>query len=486
MAKNNKDVQAEAAEQQDPFEMSPEVIRMADGCFDRADEAAQRNNYDYAIALYIEGLRYNPNATDRGHKALMETAHHRKQAGKKGGWSAKKARMKAGMLQTMGKKKEGFLKLEEAMSADPDNHVDLAQLAQMAQSLGWNDAAVFFTDKAMEAARNKGKMSESIAVQAANIYETNERFRDAMLSLQEAEKLDKSGTGKHMKRIRDLAARTSIGDSGFDKAESFRDVIKDEKTAAASERQRVLTAEEELVEEAKQREADLEQNPDDINSMITIGDTYARAGHDEDALKWYRKARTTAGGGDYRIKVKMDDLRIRQMRQKIREVAQKLRENPDDEQFKAQHQELLDKQNEMELEIYAERSSEYPTEMGYRFELGLRQYRADQIDEAIGSFQTSARDPKRKIVSLNMLGKCFFQRKLFQEAAAQFRTAIEAHELEGDPTWKELRYNLALTYEAMKNYDEAAERYSEIVMADYNYRDAAKRLQEIREKTEQQ
>ena len=71
-----------------------------------------------------------------------------------------------------------------------------------------------------------------------------------------------------------------------------------------------------------------------------------------------------------------------------------------------------------------------------------------------------------------------------QEAAAQFRAAIEAHEYQGDDMWKELRYNLGLTYEAMKQHEKAINCYSEIVMMDFQYRDAAKRLQEIRAKLE--
>lgn len=467
-----------------PFEGSPEVRKMAEGCFNSADEAARRNNYDYAITLYLEGLRYNPDDVERGHKPLYETALRRRATGRAGGWSSKTASFKSNMLQMAGKKKDAFVEMEKSMTGTPESYLDLQALALAAYNLGLKETPVFFVEQMLETASKANKLSESLFVQAAKIYEGRAYYRQAMVCLQEAEKFDKLNTQRHMKRIRDLAARVTIDKTQMAEADSFRDLLKNKDQAQESASQKVRTVEDELIERAEKLVMELKQKPNDLNLMIQIGDTYARASADELAMKYYRQGRAASGGADYRIKVKMDDLVIRDYRTKLRALDEKLQAAPGDPALTAERTEIIKKRDQLELEVYTERVREYPTDMSMRYELGRRLYRLNQIEAAIGAFQMAFRDPKHKIVSLNMLGKCFFNRKMNQEAAAQFRAAIAAHEFQGDDMWKELRYNLGLTYEAMKQYEKAINCYSEIVMMDFQYRDAAKRLQDLRTKLE--
>jgi TolA-binding protein len=81
-----------------------------------------------------------------------------------------------------------------------------------------------------------------------------------------------------------------------------------------------------------------------------------------------------------------------------------------------------------------------------------------------------------------MLGRCFLAKKLYQEAQGQFETAIQQYELTTDPLAKELRYNLAMSFESQNKLPQAVEWYSVIVQQDYQYQDAAKRLEALRRK----
>jgi len=52
--------------------------------FERARKAADTQNYDYAIEMYLDGLRCDPDALEQGHLRLYELALHRQgQDGKK-------------------------------------------------------------------------------------------------------------------------------------------------------------------------------------------------------------------------------------------------------------------------------------------------------------------------------------------------------------------------------------------------------------------
>jgi len=70
------------------------------------------------------------------------------------------------------------------------------------------------------------------------------------------------------------------------------------------------------------------------------------------------------------------------------------------------------------------------------------------------------------------------------EAQSQFETAIGQYEIADNALGKELRYHLAKTFEAQNKVPQAIEWYSVIVQGDYQYRDAAKRLESLRKRVE--
>jgi tetratricopeptide (TPR) repeat protein len=167
-------------------------------------------------------------------------------------------------------------------------------------------------------------------------------------------------------------------------------------------------------------------------------------------------------------------------RRHIRELNEQIEAEPDRQDLKAKRKEINEEREAFELKAFEERHKQYPTDLAIRYELGLRQYAKKAYDDAIVSFQTTTRDPKRRTQSLNMLGKCFFAKKLYREAQSQFENAIEQYELHDDPLAKELRYNLARTFEIQDKGDQAIEWYSVIVQQDYQYQDVAKRLEQLR------
>ena len=68
------------------------------------------------------------------------------------------------------------------------------------------------------------------------------------------------------------------------------------------------------------------------------------------------------------------------------------------------------------LENCQERAERYPTMLEFRFELGERLLRMDQVNEAIQAFQKAQNSPKHKLDSLNYLGQCFMKRGMHDMA----------------------------------------------------------------------
>lgn len=460
----------------------PEVKAMADGCFERAEQATVRGNFDYAMNLYLEGLRYNPHDIEKGHRGLRDCALRRSNQGKRGGLGSLLGQAKGAFSQMLGRHKDTMLALEEALARDPQNVVLLMQLMQTARRQQMPDLAVWFGEIAAEETLRTKKPQKQVFTTLADLYEKAGRFADSVNALSTALRIDPSDRSLG-KQMRDLSARASIDEGKLDSVSDFKDMIRDRRQAAAAATQQVVRTHEQLESQYEELQAALDADPQNPVKMQALAECQARRGNVDVAMTLLQTALDQTK--EYRYKARMDDIRMAELRQSIRDIDEALEKEPERADLKAKRQKTVEEQATLELDIYTERQRQYPTDMSIRYELGLRQFLSKKYDEAIVSFQTSTRDPKRRIQALNMLGKCFYARKLFTEAQAQFETAIKQYESSSDPMAKELRYNLAKTFEVQDKVLQAIEWYSAIVQQDYQYKDTAKRLEALRKKAKE-
>jgi len=470
-----------ADESEGAVELAPEIRAMADGCFERAEEATVRNNFDYAIRLYLDGLRYNPLDIERGHRGLRDCALRRRNQGKGGGLGSLLGQIKGAASQMLGRHKDTLLSLEAAWARDPQNITLVMQLMQTARRMEYTDVAIWFGEIAAEETLRSKKPQKQAFTTLADLYEGQERFQDAVNALSQAVRIDPSDRTLD-KRARDLSARASIEKGKLEEVGDFHDMIRDRAQASSSATQQVVRTREQLEAQYDELKTALDADPENAVKMQALAMCEARRGHLDEALGLLQTALDKTG--EYRFKSRMDDIRMAEFRRVLRALNEQIRTEPDRDDLKGNRRQVIEKRDEFELALYQERQNQYPTDMEIRFELGVRQFRAGHYDDAIVSFQTSTRDPKRRIHALNMLGKCFYTKKLYLEAQGQFETAIQQYEMASDPLGKELRYNLAKTFEVQGKAPQAIEWYSVIVQQDYQYLDVAKRLQALRQQTQ--
>ena len=465
--------------------ITPEAREMATGCFQRGKEATVRGNFDYAMHLFLDGMRYNPTDVE-GHKGLRECALKRRSVGKGGGLGAllgqaKEAwsQAKGAWSQMLGRQKDAMLERVEALGRDPQNVTLLMQIMQTSRRLDYVDVAIWYGEIAAEETLKTRKPQKQVFTTLADMYESQRRFQDAVNALTTAIKIDPADRMLD-KRARDLSASASIEDGKLESVSDFRDMIRDRRQAAASATQQVVRTREQLDAQFKELKAEYDADPKNLFKLQALADCQWRRGEVDDALGLLSKALESTK--EYRFKSRMDHIRMSEYQRLIRELNEQLEAEPGRADLKAKRQEIIVQRDAFELEVFTERQQQYPTDMGIRYELGVRQYRKGLHDEALVSFQQATRDPKRHIQALNYLGRCFVAKGLLQEAQNQFETAIQQYELTGDPLAKELRYNLAMVFEAQNKFPQAIEWYSGIVQQDYQYRDAAKRLEILRRK----
>ena len=463
-----------------PGEMAPENRRMADSYFDRAAQATLKGNFDYALRLYMDGLKYNPRDVEKGHKGLRELSLQRRGSGKGGGIGSLFTQAKGMFSQTLGRPKDAMMDLLSAVASNPQNITLLAQLMQTARRLDYIDVAIFWGEAARdESLRTKKKPQKQIFTTLADMYESIKDYQKALDALTFAIKID-PGDRTLDQRCKNLAAQVSIDSSKLESVKGFHDIILDKAQAAKSAGQKVIHTEEQLEAQYLELKAAYEADPKNGAKISALADCQYRRGKLDEAMALLQSAYDQAK--EYRFKMRMDDIHMSEYRRILREIKDQLDADPSRADLKAKRQEVVAERDAFELAVFNERQKQYPTDMNVRYELGVRQHHVGQHDDAIVSFQQATRDPKRRIHALNMLGRCFFAKKLYQEAQSQFETGIQQYEMTTDPLAKELRYNLAMSFEAQAKWPQAIEWYSVIVQQDYQYRDAAKRLESLRKK----
>jgi tetratricopeptide (TPR) repeat protein len=113
----------------------------------------------------------------------------------------------------------------------------------------------------------------------------------------------------------------------------------------------------------------------------------------------------------------------------------------------------------------------YPTDLRMKYEYGFRLLINKEYDKAIPLFQEAQREPQCRLAALDKTGVCFFLKGWFVDAIDIFSQALRVCEVRDSDIGKELRYNLARSYEENKQADKALEVYRKLAQIDFNYKD---------------
>jgi len=121
------------------------------------------------------------------------------------------------------------------------------------------------------------------------------------------------------------------------------------------------------------------------------------------------------------------------------------------------------------------RVEKFPTDLAIRFELGVLQFQAGKIGEAIAEFQKAQNNPHKRTAAMSYLAQCFAKRKMFDSAVRTLQNAIK-EKVVFDDEKKDLIYNLACVLESMEKKAEANEQFLLIYETDAAYKDVAAKV----------
>jgi tetratricopeptide (TPR) repeat protein len=449
--------------------------------FKHAEQVAEMGNWDFAIEMYLEGIKREPENIERGYQALRKVSLERKLKGGK----------PAGMMEAIKRRgKEPIEKLACALfllAKDPGSVSHMLGVMKAAEEGKLTTVVKWICDIILEAERQAKKPNKSILVQLIAAYESVQEYPKAIQACELALRTYPDDDPLQNK-LRDLGATNTRVAGKYGEVGAFSKGVKDmdkQKALAQSEYvQQTVAARELRVEAARKDYLATPKVMGKIHGLVDALCKMEEESFENEAIDVLTKAHSDTQA--YQFKARIDDIKMAQMKRRER----KLQEAGDKDTAAEQARTRL----AFEMQVYQERAKEYPTDLNIKYELGIRQLASNLYDDSIASLQQSQRDPRRHVSSLTLLGRAFAAKKWFREAAETYEKALSV-ELPEDRA-KVLRYHFGDVLEKMADgatvpkdrlaiYEKTLDQFSQVAQMDLRFRDVAQRIEAIRKKIEE-
>lgn len=435
----------------------------------KAEEAARRRNYDFAIQLYQQLLEIDPDVGEAraGLRAALRKRHESKKGGKlfgkikgAGPLTVAKGLIKAKKFDAAAKQIEIYL---ASNPMEPDANL---QLGICLESAGhYKSALAVYEFLADIAPRNPEGLKRAGGMMRVNgdVQKALDYYERAL----EADPRDRDA----IKARKDLAAEAALERSRFDEVEHSRDQIVDKDEAARIERsQRIHRSEDELKEDLERLESRFAEDPSDVDVMVEMAGVHEKLRDPEAALDMAKRALSyRKDSSDLKDKVAV--LELKAIKKAI------ARADRDGDQAEADR--LEGRLREIELEDLQRRLELTPGDARLRLDLGRAFLRQDRPDEAAAELQKATQDPRTENEARIELARCFHQKGYLDLAKKEFEKALAARPAV-DERAREILYNLGAIAEAEGNVAEARSYYARIFEVDIGYRDVAAKMEQLK------
>jgi tetratricopeptide (TPR) repeat protein len=451
-----------------------EIPRELRQIYQKGSDALLRENYDYAVDLFIQVLEKEPTFYE-GRKALRN-AQAQKSGG--GGGFLKRAfsnttsapLIAKGQIALKRNPAEALNIGEQILNSDANSSPGHRLIADAAIALDMPRTAVLSLELLFRNSPKDKKTAIQLANMLAEIGEAR-RAETILMTLAAANPSD----AELSQALKDLSARKTLSEGGYDALAdgkgSYRDILKNEDEAKSLEQaNRVQKSEDQAQRLINEYEARLKTEPNNLKVLRNLAELYTQKKQFDLALKNYEKIKATeAGASDASIDSDIARVISRRFDHQIEQLDATA---PDYTERVAQ---INAEKQAYRISACQKRVDRNPTDLAMRFEMGVLYFEAGKINEAIQEFQKSKTNPNKKVASMNYLAQCFAKRKMFDLAAKTFQEAIKEKPA-FDEEKKDLIYNLGTVLEAMEKKEEAIEQFKLIYEVDIGYKDVAAKI----------
>ena len=462
--------------------------------YEKACEAVERGNDEYAIKLFQEILTYRPEHLESRQKLRDSVKRKFRKEGVKSAGAAAYAKGIVPLVRmhvyTLTKKFDLALhESEKFLALDPDNVVALSNLGKAATAiLECIPTAVWVYESILEQRPNDVKTLRILGDLYEMLYENDKKpeYLDKASGYYERLLRVKPDAREVETKLRDLAARKTIK-KGWDRVNArdkgaFTEVLRDGtqmEDQRAGEDQ-VIRTEDDLDRNLKRVKGDIEKEPNSKKLVIQLGDLYRRGKrYDEAKAEYLNAKRIDANDGS--IDERLGDLQIEVFDVQIDDLQEEIRKETAPQGSNEKVAAMAAERDRFATKEYAARVKVRPTDLPLRYRLGVLLYNAADIDGAFAEFQQARNSPQFRRSATTYCGMCLYKKGMFDLSVQMFEDAVK-DSVTVDHEQKNILYNLGLAAEKMGDLKKAEAAYKKLFNADINYRDVNKKIEELYKK----
>jgi tetratricopeptide (TPR) repeat protein len=441
--------------------------------FKYGNEAAIKDNFDYAIQMYKEACKLDPEHLIY-RQALRGIARKKfgndpAKVGRLVGARNQPIRMRARSAKSKGHHAQALEACEEALAHNPWDVEASRTAAEAAEQLGLKELAQWLLEVVASQANDVDFFKYM-----AHVHELNNAWQKAIAAWERVKKLSPYDEDAN-RQINSISASATIHRSGLGDALSKRATGSSGPEAGAPDledlKQPQLSPEERWQKE-------IEDDPTQIGPYLQFSDHLRKRGKLDDAEKLLARG-LRAVPDDPALRREYAEVQVARIQRAIASWQKKCRDRPDDDAARAKLEQLETKLVEYETDELKRRIKHTPGDMHLQYELGLRLAKAGQHRDAIAAFQQARSSPALRVRALHNAGLSFEAEGQLKLAERNYMDALKAVEADDLATLNAIHYRLGRVHEALGNTAAAEEHYNEVAANDYGYLDVAQRLRSL-------
>ncbi len=397
--------------------------------FSHARTVEETGNFEYAMKLWLDGLKWDPSSMNGLEAFFKLTAKHLSDpASKKKGIGKEVERTVSGKTDV-----DRFLYSILRWGLEPADQTLAVRAMEAAAKAGLAEPGYWIGERAFATVVASPKPRKDLLMKVVESFQKIGSYDKAVQAAEQALKVDPTD-GNLSAFIRSLAAQATMAKGGYEKsgeAGGFRRNIRDaDKQRMLEDADRIVKTDDTIDRLLAAAKEEYKQRPNDLPTIDKLAKLLRERGRPKDeetAHQLYMKAFEDTK--QFRFREQAGDIRVRQARRKIEELSKMLETKPGDEMLNRMQAQAQQEMAELELAEHRLRVEAYPTDLVRKFELGKRYFAVGKYNEAIDIFQEAQGDPKNRAASLSFLGQSFLNIQWSDEAIETFRRGLEIKDI---------------------------------------------------------
>jgi tetratricopeptide (TPR) repeat protein len=442
--------------------------------FQYGNDAAMKNNHDYAVDMYQRACKIDPN--NLIYRQALRGIERRKygndptKVGRMAGARLQPVKLRIKASKSKGNWKGVLETCEEAFVVHPWDISTSRDAAEACEHLEYLSVAQWLLESVQGQATDADFFRH-----LGRVEELNRAWHKAIQAWEKVKKLDPNDEVASRK-INALSADATIQKAGLDEAIDKRNEAAAAPTGPdASELEAMavkkLSPEDRLIREIK-------NHPDRVGPHLELAEIYKQRNQLEEAEKALARG-IKAHPGDETLLASHAEIQISRIQNAIDVFTRRSREKPQDAAIKTKLGEYKTMLLKYEIKEYERRAKLHPEDLAVQLQLGIRLARAGKHQEAIGAFQAARNHPTSRVEALHQAGLSFEATGVLKLAERNYQDALKSAEATDVTTLNALHYRLGRVAEAQGNIQAAEEHYNEVAANDYSYLDVAERLKNL-------